>query len=142
MSCAWFLFVLFAGRALADQKNHSAENGLRGLKKGCPRLFPSPEDDCKFEGQFCEYNFVYMPTQEYDPSTGDVVCKLPYTSCSPLAGCHCVDLDEAGTGRLGWTCFSAALAACSNDIFVTEPVPEYTYQPCKPRMNSKKFPST
>ena len=141
----WFLFLSLVRWTLANEKPWAAandQNGLRGHNrelKGCPRSFPNSGDGCKSEGQFCEYDFVYFPTIERDPDTGGAICKLPYTDCAPLAGCHCEDVGD-GTGRLGWICFSAGLEPCANDTNdIFDETPELAFKLCNPKR--KKFPS-
>ena len=114
----------------------SVSMGLRG-HNGCPKEMPNAGSPCTSEGKICDYEFVYFPTfQQLDSYDGEFICTLPYTSCTPLSGCSCVDVD--GEGTFGWVCWSASIAACSNDIFASEPEPKFTYMRCSPK--KKKFP--
>ena len=141
----WIVFLVasaFASDEVAAKS--SAKRGLlRGEMnywlKGCPDDQPSTGSSCQKKGEFCQYDFVYIPTIQEDPDTGNLICKLPYTSCKPLAGCSCEELEYIEERPLGWVCFSAGLPGCDNDdLFVPEPKPELAYHACRP--NEKQFP--
>lgn len=140
----WILFL--AVSAFAGEDNTPVSTAGRGLlrgemnywRRGCPQGQPSTGSSCQKKGQFCQYDFVYIPTIEIDQDTGNLICQLPYTSCEPLVGCSCEELEYLERNPLGWACFSAGLPGCDNDMFLSEPKPELAYQICKP--NENRFP--
>ena len=135
-----FLVLLTAlGFSVASREgehSHLRRGRDLGKKGGCPRSKPAFGSSCDALGLRCEYDFVYFPTQEYDPVSDETICTLPYTSCAPTGGCVCSDLG----GNPQWVCFSGVTSECSNKGGLFEnPAPQYSFEPCNP--NKKKFPS-
>lgn len=143
-SYVWFVFIWMAVCASADTNSfEETNNGLRGrnLSQNCPTSGPQPNTMCTTEGQTCDFDFVYKPTEERDFTSGDLICKLPYTSCAPRGSCTCTDLGGYWSRALIWNCFSSGGTPCANDLYVAEPPePEFAYQPCDP--NEQTLPST